>query len=85
VASDSQRLLELRDRLPVEWSGLLTRGAQALAAIQAERDDERRCRGCGSPLPTQERGRPREWCQATRCQRESKSGGKKAGKRTMRG
>lgn len=29
--SDVARLLKLRDRLPGEWAGLLTRSAQALA------------------------------------------------------
>ena len=33
--NDVARVLELGDRLPVEWSGLLTRSAQALAAVQA--------------------------------------------------
>lgn len=82
---DVARILELRDRLPNEWAGLLTRSAQALAAVQADRDeDDRRCRGCGSTLPPQARGRPRKWCQADHCQRASKSGGKSAAKRRMR-
>ena len=77
--NDVARILELRDRLPGEWAGLLTRSAQALAAVQ-DQSDERRCRGCGSSLPQQYRGRPRKWCQAPECQNLRKRGGKSAQK-----
>ena len=84
MTDDVARLLDLRRRLPSEWSGLLTRSAQALATMGTEdSDDERRCRGCGGPLPPQARGRPRKWCEAPECQAESRHGGKSAGKRTM--
>ncbi len=81
--NDVARLLELRDRLPGEWSALLTRSAQALAAVQADQPDDRNCRGCGSPLPRQARGRPRKWCQAPECQKRSRYGGKKPEKARM--
>lgn len=80
---DVDRLLALRDRLPNEWAGLLTRSAQAVAAAQADQPDARHCRGCGSPLPTQLRGRPRRWCQAPECQSLRKNGGKSPAKRSM--
>jgi hypothetical protein len=75
--NDTARLLELRDRLPAEWAGLLTQAARALAEMQTAPPDDRHCHNCGSPLPPQDRGRPRKWCQARDCQRESKRGGKK--------
>lgn len=82
--NDVARLLELRDRLPNEWAGLLTRGAQALAAVQAGRSDEGRvCRGCGVVLPPQDRGRPRKWCPAPECQRSRKNGSKNPAKGRM--
>ena len=80
--NDVARLLDLRDRLPGEWSGLLTQAAQALAAVQAP-EDKRHCRGCGSPLAPQPRGRPRKWCQADLCQQRRKNGSKNPAKRTM--
>jgi len=82
--NDVARLLDLRDRLPGEWAGLLTRSAQALAAVEATQpDDKRHCRGCGSPLPPQARGRPRKWCQADQCQKQRKNGGKTPAKRSI--
>jgi len=83
--NDVARLLDLRDRLPVEWSGLLTRSAQALAAVQSDQPDERRCPGCGVGLPPQARGRPRRWCQAPECQKLRKNGSKCAGPRFFPG
>lgn len=83
----SRQLLEYRDN-PDKFSdarGLLSQAARALAAVQTdETDDDKGCRGCGSPLTPQPRGRPRKWCQAPECQRASRNGGKSAGKRRMR-
>ena len=53
--SDVQRLLELRDRLPSEWVGLLTRSAQALAMLSGD-EHESTCPQCGSEVSG--RGRP---------------------------
>jgi hypothetical protein len=81
--NDAARLLDLRDRLPGEWAGLLTRAAQAITELEAGLTPEGSCLGCGAQLRRGGRGRPRKWCQAPECQKLSRYGGKNPGKRTM--
>ena len=56
-------------------AGLLTQAARALAEMQTDEPDDRKCRGCGSPFPPRASGRPRKWCPAPACQKASKRGG----------
>ena len=77
----AQQLLKLRDEeARPYWHAALTRSAQKLATLESEQTEERGCRGCGSQLPAQDRGRPRKWCQAPECQNLRKRGGKSAQK-----
>lgn len=80
---DVARLLDLRDRLPDEWAGLLTRAASAVAVMETDEPRPGGCRGCDGPLPPQGRGRPRKWCPAPECQRLRKNGSKSPAKRSI--